>query len=160
MYGHPQDGLHAIADGMRLWTLHPRYLDRQGLLGLWREGLLAQRVLTGATRGFRYHPQLDRFWAQPDPEAAIAAYLRGVHAEAMRRGYRFDASKIADRSDAPPPIEATDGQLAYEQNHLLRKLNARAPEQASTLERIETPDAHPLFRIVPGPIAPWERPIS
>ena len=29
---------------MRLWSLHPRYLDRQGLTALWREGLLARAV--------------------------------------------------------------------------------------------------------------------
>ncbi len=142
---------------MRLWTLHPKHLDRQGLLGLWREALLAQRVLAGATRGFRHHPQLDRFRAQPDPEAAIAAYLRGVYAESVRRGYRFDTSKISNRP-APPSIEATEGQLAYERNLLLRKLRARAPERAAELERTAHPDPHPLFRIVPGPLAPWERP--
>ncbi len=36
---------------MRIWTLHPQYLDRQGLVALWREGLLAQEVLRGQTRG-------------------------------------------------------------------------------------------------------------
>jgi hypothetical protein len=41
---------------MRIWTLHPRYLDRQGLLALWREGLLAQAVLSGKTRGYLNHP--------------------------------------------------------------------------------------------------------
>jgi len=30
---------------MRLWSLHPRYLDAKGLVALWREGLLAQKVL-------------------------------------------------------------------------------------------------------------------
>jgi len=25
---------------MRLWTLHPKYLDARGLVALWREGLL------------------------------------------------------------------------------------------------------------------------
>jgi hypothetical protein len=36
---------------MRLWTLHPKYLDARGLVALWREALLAQKVLRGATRG-------------------------------------------------------------------------------------------------------------
>jgi hypothetical protein len=39
---------------MRLWTLHPRYLDSQGLVALWREGLLAQAVLRNRTRGFAF----------------------------------------------------------------------------------------------------------
>jgi hypothetical protein len=57
---------------MRLWSLHPCYLDRQGLLALWREALLAQKMLQGQTRGYRFHPQLERFRAQSDPSAAIA----------------------------------------------------------------------------------------
>jgi hypothetical protein len=63
---------------MRLWTLHPKYLDAQGLVALWREGLLAQKVLRGRTRGYRHHPQLARFRAQADPVASIARYLRAV----------------------------------------------------------------------------------
>ena len=46
---------------MRLWTLHPKYLDRQGLVAVWREGLLAQAVLHSNTKGYKNHPQLDRF---------------------------------------------------------------------------------------------------
>lgn len=46
---------------MRLWTLHPEYLDRQGLVALWREAPLAKAVLEGKTRGYRRHPQLERF---------------------------------------------------------------------------------------------------
>ncbi|MGP9584395.1 pyrimidine dimer DNA glycosylase/endonuclease V, partial [Micrococcaceae sp. AOP34-BR2-30] len=30
---------------MRLWSLHPEVLDRQGLIAGWREALLAQAVL-------------------------------------------------------------------------------------------------------------------
>ncbi len=43
---------------MRLWTLHPKHLDARGLVALWREALLAQKVLRGATRGYKHHPQL------------------------------------------------------------------------------------------------------
>ena len=53
---------------MRLWTLHPRYLDARGLVALWREALLAQKVLRGKTRGYRAHPQLQRFREQADPK--------------------------------------------------------------------------------------------
>ncbi|OAD21125.1 DNA-(apurinic or apyrimidinic site) lyase / pyrimidine dimer DNA glycosylase, partial [Candidatus Thiomargarita nelsonii] len=38
---------------MRLWSLHPKYLDPKGLVALWRETLLAQKVLLGETRGYR-----------------------------------------------------------------------------------------------------------
>lgn len=77
---------------MRIWSLHPSQLDRQGLLACWREALLAQAVLAGRTRGYTRHPQLQR--------------------------------KLAERS----------------------------PELAGAL-----PHPHPLFRVVPGPIADWER---
>ena len=56
---------------MRLWTLHPKYLDARGLVALWREGLLARAVLRGATRGYRHHPQLHRFLAHASPRLAI-----------------------------------------------------------------------------------------
>ena len=70
---------------MRLWTLHPRYLDSRGLVALWREGLLAQAVLGGNTKGYKHHPQLSRFHEQPSPLGSIATYLRGVQMEAQAR---------------------------------------------------------------------------
>jgi hypothetical protein len=79
---------------MRLWTLHPRYLDTQGLVALWREALLAKAVLDGRTRGYRHHPQLTRFRAHPASRAAINAYLAAIHAESEARGYAFDRGKV------------------------------------------------------------------
>jgi hypothetical protein len=76
---------------MRLWTIHPCYLDAQGLVALWREALLAQKVLQGKTKGYRHHPQLIRFQSRLRPEAAIAVYLAAVLVEAQHRGYNFDS---------------------------------------------------------------------
>ena len=45
---------------MRLWSIHPKYLDPAGLTACWREGLLAREVLCGRTSGYRNHPQLAR----------------------------------------------------------------------------------------------------
>ena len=109
---------------MRLWTIHPRYLDPQGLVALWREALLARAVLRGETRGYRHHPQLTRFRAHPSPRAAINAYLAAVHAEATARGYSFDRRKVRPARRVVP-IPATSGQIAYEWKHLLRKLAVR-----------------------------------
>ena len=142
---------------MRLWSLHPRYLDAKGLVALWREGLLAQAVLKGETRGYRQHPQLQRFRAQPSPVCAIAAYLRAVHAEATARGYRFDASRIASGGTAPR-IPVPQDQLDFEWRHLVAKLEARAPEWHQALGTPDPLAPHPLFRVVPGAIADWERP--
>lgn len=138
---------------MRLWSLHPVHLDRQGLLACWREALLAQKVLAGKTRGYRNHPQLTRFKEHPDPLAAIGCYLGGVQQEATARGYNFDATKILVSCDgAVEKIPVTDGQLAYEWEHLGAKLALRSPE----FVRAPQPTAHFLFVVVSGGIAPWE----
>ena len=142
---------------MRLWSLHPRYLDARGLVALWREALLAQAVLSGKTRGYRNHPQLHRFRAQVSPASAIAAYLRAVHEEADARGYSFDASRIAPGGEAPA-IAVTRGQLDFEWRHLMAKLEARAPERCKAMDATDPVEPHPLFRLVPGGIADWERP--
>jgi hypothetical protein len=146
----------SIVDPMRLWTLHPRYLDPQGLVALWREALLARAVLRGETRGYRHHPQLDRFRAHPAPRSAINVYLAQIHAEATSRGYAFDRRKLGPVRNVAP-IPCTDGQVMHEWEHLLRKLERRSLEHHRHCRDIAMPEAHPLFRIVPGAVEPWER---
>ncbi|HZT22591.1 MAG TPA: pyrimidine dimer DNA glycosylase/endonuclease V [Verrucomicrobiae bacterium] len=141
---------------MRLWTLHPKYLDARGLVALWREALLAQKVLRGQTRGYKHHPQLIRFTETKDPPAAIAAFLQAVHAEATARGYQFDATKIG-RKKFGGKIKETHGQLLYEWRHLQRKLKRRAPNRFRELTSVHKPVPHPLFIIVPGKVRVWEK---
>ena len=141
---------------MRLWTLHPRYLDPAGLVAVWREGLLAQKVLSGVTTGYRQHPQLQRFRASPEPMAAIACYLEGVWREAERRGYRFDRLRIRGGGTVTP-LDATDGQVRFEWRHLLEKIGRRNPGLVAGLEGIDFPLTHPLFQVVEGPVEAWER---
>jgi hypothetical protein len=141
---------------VRIWSLHPHYLDRQGLLAVWREALLAQAVLRGRTRGYTRHPQLERFRDHASPKLAINAYLAAVHAEATARGYAFDRSKIGPLR-AIEPIPVTFGQLACERQHLLRKLAVRDLLLSEQLQADARPQCHPLFRPHPGPVAPWER---
>jgi hypothetical protein len=140
---------------MRLWSLHPKYLDPKGLVALWREGLLAQAVLTGQTRGYRQHPQLVRFLHSTTPRKHIAAYLGLIHAEAARRGYCFDARKVG-QSGVVMPLIVTQGQLAYEWEHLACKLSRRAPLWLERWAGATKPEPHPLFRVVAGGIADWE----
>ncbi len=141
---------------MRLWTIHPRYLDARGLVALWREGLLAQKVIAGETRGYTRHPQLVRFREHGEPLPLMAAYLTGVADEATRRGYRFDQSKIR-LSPSLAQLEETRGQLLYEWQHLQLKLRTRAPALYREMKRIQVPEPHPLFRIIPGPVQAWEK---
>lgn len=146
---------------MRLWSLHPKYLDAKGLTALWREALLAQHVLTGETKGYRHHPQLLRFSAHPETRLALACYLTEVWREAARRMYRFDKTKIPNFADIEldrvASITVNRGQIAFEQSWLCEKLRQRDPvrhEAVCTIERLE---CHPLFEIVEGPIEAWEK---
>lgn len=141
---------------MRLWSLHPSHLDARGLVTLWREGLLARAVLRGQTRGYRKHPQLDRFKALADPCTAIDRYLSRVLDESRTRGYRFDAAKIGYLPPGGRRIPVTSGQLSFEWQHLLGKLAKRSPTVWHE-QRKHSPQAHDSFRVSPGPIAPWER---
>ncbi|SJM60956.1 pyrimidine dimer DNA glycosylase/endonuclease V [Gulosibacter sp. 10] len=145
---------------MRLWSLHPSLLDRQGLLACWREALLAQAVLLGRTRGYVRHPQLERFREHPDPDRAIGAYLAGLLEESRTRGYRFDAARIVHPPEGElPRIPVTTGQVEYEWSHLRAKLADRSPEVLAAVEgAAEGRPVHPLFEAVPGGIATWERP--
>ena len=141
---------------MRLWSLHPAYLDVKGLLALWREGLLAQKVLLGETSGYQNHPQLLRFKETGNSVGAIASYLREVVTEAERRGYSFDRDKIARRSYRSQ-IEVTSGQVEYELRHLLAKLQARDEEKLTVLRKARRLRLHPMFVKIRGPVADWER---
>jgi hypothetical protein len=122
---------------------------------LWRETLLAREVLRGRTQGYRQHPQLRRFRSCGSPRAAANRYLAIVYAEARLRGYRFDRSKLG-RDHPVPVIPVTDGQLRYEWNWLLQKLRSRNPALYRQHFAVSTPMVHPLFRVVPGPVAEWE----
>ena len=141
---------------MRLWSLHPRYLDSAGLVALWREALLARAVLRGGTKGYRHHPQLHRFRACRSPRSAINAYLGAVYLEASARGYAFDRTKLA-RAGNDERIVTTRGQLDYEWSWLLAKLRSRAPALYREHRAVARPFAHPLFSIVEGPICEWEK---
>jgi hypothetical protein len=141
---------------MRIWTLHPKYLDPQGLVALWREALLARAVLRGETTGYRHHPQLLRFQAQAAPKSAINAYLNGVLMEAVSRGYSFNPRKIGPvRKNVS--IESTAGQLHYEWLHLMSKLRARSPDLHRRWRSVASPEPHPLFIIKQGAVESWER---
>ena len=141
---------------MRLWSLHPCYLDARGLVAVWREGLLARKILQDQTIGYKHHPQLDRFRAKSQPVVAIDCYLWYVYVEAVMRGYNFDAGKF-DSPQRCSRILVTDGQLRYELNHLKTKLMLRHRGQYKILLALKKPKAHPLFKVVKGGIETWER---
>lgn len=140
---------------MRIWSLHPAQLDVKGLVACWRETLLAQKVLQGLTTGYRNHPQLVRFRSTDDAVSAVATYLHGIADEADSRGYSFNRSLLVTAPDADLSMPVTDGQVGYEWEHLVAKLAARDPQRHGVLLEAE-PRVHPLFRVVPGAVEPWE----
>lgn len=141
---------------MRLWSIHPSYLDAKGLVALWREGLLAQSVLLGKTKGYKNHPQLLRFKNTTHPIGAIASYLRHVNNEARRRGYNFQRSKIVNKN-IKGRITVTTGQVEYERTHLLNKLKKRDKLLYDQLKTLTTIELHPLFAQVKGKREEWEK---
>ena len=142
---------------MRIWSLHPKYLDTKGLVAVWRETLLARAVLAGQTKGYTAHPQLDRFRGEPDAVALVDAYLWAVCDEATARGYRFDAGKMSGGRAERPRLPVTVGQLRYEWQHLRAKLLVRCPEWCERVGEVDVPVPHPLFYPVPGGVESWER---
>lgn len=125
-------------------------------MAVWREGLLARAVLRGVTRGYRYHPQLERFRGHAAPVSAINNYLRAIASEADARGYKFDRSRIGPIRNLSK-IAVTHGQLDFEINHLRSKIQARSPSEIDRLPKKQAILCHPVFFPRAGPIESWER---
>jgi hypothetical protein len=140
---------------MRIWSIHPKYLDTKGLVALWREALLAKHVLEGRTKGYCNHPQLDRFKLADKPSDAINQYLASVFEEASIRGYHFDREKI-NWSFSPKTIPVTTGQIEYETLHLLNKLKKRNTSKFEELRKQKVLAPHPMFIVIKGEIEKWE----
>lgn len=140
---------------MRLWSLHPGYLDSAGLNACWREGLLAKKVLMGNTKGYTNHPQLIRFRATSDPLIYIDAFLTTIYKEALNRKFSYTKDKIRMIEDIPK-IPVTKGQLEYELEHLKQKLQKRNPELLLKIPAFTGLKPHPLFEVTEGGIEKWE----
>ena len=140
---------------MRIWSIHPSYLDAKGLVALWRETLLAKHVLEGKTKGYRNHPQLDRFKQAGNPRHAINQYLAAVFEEACARGYNFDKKKINWKFE-PAIMTVTTGQIKYETAHLLNKLKTRDTARFDELNKLSKFRPHPMFKTVSGKVEKWE----
>lgn len=149
---------------MRLWSIHPKYLDKIGLIALWREALLAKKVLEGKTKGYKNHPQLERFKQSKNPIEFINKYLETIYDEAINRGYKFDPKKFTrfdsskarrEKTKLYKKIKITSGQIEYEITHLLKKIEHRAPHEIKRIEKqIKT---NPIFKTIKGKIEDWEK---
>jgi hypothetical protein len=140
---------------MRIWSLHPKYLDTKGLVALWRETLLAKHVLEGKTKGYKHHPQLIRFRNAKNPLDAINQYLSEVYTEAEKRDYNFDRKKI-DWAFTKSKLTVTAGQMDFEKRHLLKKLEDRDYDRFKEYKSTAQFDSHPIFKIIQGAVEEWE----
>lgn len=138
---------------MRIWSLHPKHLDTKGLVALWRETLLAKHVLEGKTKGYKNHPQLNRF--KEIGLDAINQYLSIVYLDSVSREYKFDKNKI-NWNFEPKKITVTNGQIDYEVKHLLSKLSVRDITKYNELKSNADFEIHPIFEVVDGGIEDWE----
>ena len=141
---------------MRLWSIHPKYLDTKGLIAVWREALLAKKVLEGETKGYKNHPQLLRFRESSDPIKNINIYLQYIFIEAKARGYDFDPSKFSEEKKEEN-ITVTSSQINYELLHLLNKLKGRDSIHYEVVKKLERIESHPLFSVIEGDIETWEK---
>jgi len=141
---------------VRIWSLHPKYLDTPGLVALWREALLAKHVLEGKTKGYKNHPQLARFKASFEPNETINQYLAEIYNEANNRNYHFNKEKI-NWNFTTRKLTVTTKQLDYEVKHLLNKLQKRSRERYNELNGEKTFDTHPLFELIEGDMEQWEK---
>ncbi|MDD3284005.1 MAG: pyrimidine dimer DNA glycosylase/endonuclease V [Patescibacteria group bacterium] len=141
---------------MRLWSIHPKYLDKIGLVALWRESLLAKKVLEGKTKGYKNHPQLERFKKSKNSISSINQYLLYIIEEAKRRNYNFDVKKIQIPKKFET-IKVNSKQLEYEFNHLIKKLEKRSPDEIKKLKAIKKIEANSIFETIQGKIENWEK---
>lgn len=140
---------------MRIWSVHPKYLDVKGLVALWCETLLAKNVLEGNTKGYKNHPQLIRFKNSESPVDSINHYLKAVYEESLKRGYHFDKSKFTVKGTAVK-LNVTTGQLEYEVKHLLKKLQERDKAKYAVLSKEDEVEIHPIFYKIDGTVEDWE----
>ena len=141
---------------MRIWSIHPKYLDTKGLVALWRETLLAKNVLEEKTKGYKNHPQLIRFKKSDNPIQFINQYLEAVYQESQVRGYHFNKDKFNVDHDMLT-LSVTRGQIEYEVQHLLNKLKTRDINRYHKLLSEPAIVTHPLFKIIEGEISKWEK---
>lgn len=140
---------------MRIWSLHPKYLDTKGLVALWRETLLSKNVLEDKTKGYKNHPQLTRFKNSDNPLQGINQYLEAVYQESVTRGYHFNKDKCNFCHELLN-LTVTRRQIEYELQHLLKKLKTRDIERYHRLLKETNIEPHPLFKIIDGEIEGWE----
>ena len=142
---------------MRLWSIHPKYLDTKGLVAVWRESLLAKKVLEGKTKGYKNHPQLIRFINSDNSMESINQYLYGIYEESVIRKYNFDLSKLYEINSKRVELTVNTKQIEYEFELLKSKLKKRNLNKYNEIQNTPIIELHPFFIRITGEIENWEK---
>lgn len=136
---------------MRIWSIHPAYLDSKRLGAQWREGLLCRYVMNGLTKGYKNHPQFLRFRDKVKSDF-LDTYLYYIWLESKSRGFNYNINLLNDINENNNYcFPVTLSQVQYEIKHLYYKLCIKRDVPSDI-------KIHPCFHIVDGPIEWWERP--
>lgn len=149
---------------MRIWSIHPKYLDPKRFVAQWREALLCRAVLNGETKGYKNHPQFLRVKEHFQPHYFINSYLYEIWEESKKRNYNFDRTKLMDNlyekfGEPLSPMEVTEGQLEYEFNHLQSKLGEFDEKYIENEQLIAEEGilSHPNLVVIPGDVMKFEK---
>jgi hypothetical protein len=160
---------------MRLWSFHPRYLDNIGLSRAINESISGYKALEDWQRdqkqivplhdneyppSWKNHSQLVRFKID-DGDKHLQDYIDVVLSCYVDRKLKSYNSKTIRFMTAHlyhlRQLTVTNEQLLYEWQHYLKKIQKRSPKLYEEYILINTPIAHPLFKVVSGEIESWEK---
>jgi hypothetical protein len=109
------------------------------------------------TKGYKNHPQLDRFKEAKYPIGCINKYLSIIFEESLKRNYSFDKNKLRNNNTKNQKINVTEGQLKYEFELLKSKLQVRDIKKLNEILHTKKIESNPIFNIISGDAASWER---
>jgi hypothetical protein len=141
---------------MRIWSIHPKYLDSKELLNLWNETIQAKNEFLTKFSGHFSNKQLERFLDLKNPLEAINSYMSSIYREAVKRDFSVDDSFMDWDFDDSIQIPVTAGQISHEISKLKSRLRERDEKKLQKLNGRTFLELHPIFYSVPGTIEEWE----
>lgn len=154
---------HIIIIIMRIWSFHPKYLDKQGLSRAINEGIAGNKALRKTGEGYppswEKHSQLERFKTTAIPGIYSQLYLDRLFM-IKYNSWMLETNQepfFDDIENPYPKLKVTIGQLKYEWQRYLKKISKRSPKLYEELKSIELPEPHPLFNIIDGDVESWEK---
>lgn len=147
---------------MRLWSIHPKYLDNRSLMVFWNDAILAKSSILGK---IDFHsPHFQRFKYIDNKEHVLNVYMKEIFLEGSKRNLNFDKNQIEDIFLLPlltsDLIDLTYGQLKFEFELLVDKFKSTNNNEALEFlmnsyikdDQIESL----VFHLTDGPMESWD----